>query len=52
MKIITIRLPDVEAAMLGEVQNRNKEFKDLQQLMIQQIRQEYAKTPAGKASKQ
>ena len=52
MKIITIRLPDVEAAMLGEVQNRNKVFKDLQQLMIQQIRQEYAKTPAGKASKQ
>ena len=41
MKTITIRLPDVEAAMLVEVQKRNKAFKDLQQLLIQQIRQEY-----------
>ena len=52
MKTITIRLPDVEAAMLVEVQKRNKAFKDLQQLLIQQIHQEYAKTPASKASKQ
>jgi hypothetical protein len=52
MKTITIRLPDVEAAMLVEVQKRNKAFKDLQQLLIQQIHQEYAKTPTGKASKQ
>ena len=44
MKTITIRLPDVEAAMLLEVQKRNKEFKDLQQLLIQQIRQEYQET--------
>ena len=51
MKTIVIRLPDVEAAMLVEVQKRNKAFKDLQQLMIQQIHQEYAKTPAGKAAK-
>ena len=51
MKIITIRLPDVEAAMLGEVQNRNKEFKDLQQLMIQQIHEEYAKTPARRPAR-
>jgi hypothetical protein len=43
MKTITIRLPDVEAAMLLEVQKRNKAFKDLQQLLIQQIRQEYQK---------
>ncbi len=41
---MTIRLPDVEAAMLVEVQKRNKAFKDIQQLMIQQIRQEYQKT--------
>ena len=41
MKTITIRLPDVEAAMLAEVQKRNKAFKDLQQLLIQQILQEY-----------
>jgi hypothetical protein len=43
MKTITIRLPDVEAAMLVEVQKRNKAFKDLQQLLIQQIRQAYRK---------
>jgi len=40
MKTITIRLPDVEVAMLVEMQKRNKAFKDLQQLLIQQIRQE------------
>ena len=38
MKTISIRLPDVEAAMLVEVQKGNKAFKDLQQLLIQQIR--------------
>ena len=43
MKSITIRLPDVEAEMLVEVQKKNKAFKDLQQLMIQQIRQAYRK---------
>ena len=52
MKTITIRLPDVEAAMLVEVQKRNKAFKDLQQLLIQYIHQEYAKPPTGKASRQ
>jgi len=29
MKSITIRLPDVETAMLVEVQKRNKHFKDI-----------------------
>ena len=43
MKTITIRMPDVEAAMLVEVQKRNKAFKDIQQLLIQQISQEYQK---------
>ena len=43
MKSIPIRLPDVEAEMLVEVQKKNKAFKDLQQLMIQQIRQAYRK---------
>ena len=52
MKTITIRLPDVEAAMLVELQKRNKVFKDLQQLLIQHIQQEYAKTSIGKSSKQ
>jgi hypothetical protein len=47
VKTITIRLPDVEAAMLVEVQKRNKGFKDLQQLLIQQIRQEYHKILGG-----
>lgn len=30
MKTIIIRLPDVEAAMLAEVQKKNMEVKDLQ----------------------
>ena len=30
MKTIAIRLPDVEAAMVVEMQKRNKAFKDLQ----------------------
>jgi len=47
MKTITIRLPDVEAAMLVEVQKRNKAFKDLQQLLILQIRQEFQKISGG-----
>ena len=38
---------DLEAAMLVEVQKKNKAFKDLQQLLIQQIRQEYQKTSGG-----
>ena len=51
MKTITIRLPDVEAAMLLEVGKVNKAYKDLQGLLINQIQQEYAKTPKGRASK-
>ena len=47
MKTIAIRLPDVEAAMLVEVQKKNKAFKDLQQLLIQQIRHEYQKSSGG-----
>jgi len=43
MKTITIRLPDVEAAMLVEVQKRDKAFRDLQSLLIFYIRQEYIK---------
>jgi hypothetical protein len=41
MKTITIRLSDVEAAMLLEVQKRNKDFKDLGGLLLRQIREEY-----------
>ena len=45
MKTITIRLPDVEAAMLLEVQKRNRAFRDLGSYLEQQIRLEYQKTP-------
>ncbi len=51
MKTITIRLPDVEAAMLVEVQKSNRAYRDLQGLLVSQIQQEYAKTPKGRASR-
>ena len=51
MKTITIRLPDVEAAMLLEVGKVNKAYKDVQGLLINQIQQEYAKTPKGRAAR-
>ena len=51
MKTITIRLPDVEAAMLVEVQKVNRAYRDLQGLLISQIQQEYSKTPKGRASR-
>ena len=43
MKTLTIRLPDVEAAMLVEVQKRNKLLKDIQVFLLDNIRREYAK---------
>jgi len=49
MKTITIRLPDVEAAMLVEVQKVNRAYRDLQRLIAGQIRQEYAKSSDGKS---
>jgi len=51
VKTITIRLPDVEAAMLVEVQKVNKAYRDLQGLLISQIQQEYSKTPKGRAAR-
>ena len=51
MKTIAIRVPDVEAAMLVEVQKVNKAYKDLQSLLLNQIQQEYAKTPKGRPAK-
>ena len=50
MKTITIRLPDVEAAMLVEVQKKNKKFRDLTSLLLNQIRQEYEKVYKVKLS--
>ena len=49
MKTITIRLPDLEAAMLVEVQKINRTIRDLQCLVISQIQEECAKTTKGKA---
>jgi hypothetical protein len=43
MKTLTLRIPDVEAAMLVEVQKSNKSFRDLQALLLSLIRQEYGK---------
>jgi len=43
VKTLTIRLPDVEAAMLVEVQKRNKLLKDIQVFLLDNIRREYAK---------
>ncbi len=43
MKTITIRLSDVEAAMLVEVQKKNRAFRDLQCFVLQVIRLEYSK---------
>ena len=51
MKSITLRLPDVEAAMLVEVQKVNKAYRDLQGLLINQIQTEYQKTPKGRAAR-
>ena len=51
MKTITIRLPDVEAAMLVEVQKVNKAYINLQGLLRSQIQQEYAKTAKGKQTR-
>ena len=43
MKTITIRLPDVEAAMLVEVQKRNLDFRNISQFLVRQIRAAHAK---------
>ena len=51
MKTITLRIPSVEAAMLQELQNTHKQFRNLEVLVLGLIRQEYQKTPAGKTSK-
>ena len=51
MKTIPIRLPDVEVAMLLDVQKVNKAFRDLQGLLISQIQTEYQKTPKARVSK-
>ena len=49
MKTIRIHLHPVEEAMLIEVQKVNRRFKDLDALLLRQIREEYAKTPKGRS---
>jgi hypothetical protein len=44
MKTITIRLPDVEAAMLVEAQKSNKEFRRVDVLLLSLIKKEHEKT--------
>jgi len=51
MKNVAIRLSDVEAAMLLEVQKSNRALKDIQALVISQIQQEYQKTTAARAKR-
>ena len=48
MKTLTLRIPDVEAAMLVEVQKSNKAFRDLQGLLLGLIRQGYQKLSGSK----
>jgi hypothetical protein len=43
MKTITLRIPDVEAAMLQELQKTHKQFRNLEALVLGLIRQEYGK---------
>jgi len=47
VKTITIRLPDVEAGMLIEVQKKNKAFRDLGELLLDLVRKEYMKIYLG-----
>ena len=51
MKTIRIHLHPVEEAMLLEVQKRNRRYRDLETLLLVQIREEYAKTPAGRSKR-
>ena len=44
MKTITIRVPDVEAAMLVEVQKRNKAFANIKVAFAGWLKNEYKNT--------
>ena len=41
VKTVTIRLPDVEAAMLVEMQKRSQKYRNIENLLIKSIRDEY-----------
>jgi len=51
MKTITIRLPDVEGAMLVEVQKVNRAYRDFQGLLISQIQTEYQRSLRARVAK-
>jgi len=51
MKTIRVHLHPVEEAMLVEVQKSNKRFRDIESLLLGLIRDEYVKTPKGKAER-
>jgi hypothetical protein len=48
MKTIRIHLGPVGEAMLLEVQKVNRDYRDLQGLILSQIQQEYAKLPKSR----
>ena len=52
MKAITIRLPNVETAMLVEVQEVNRVYRVLQSIVLSQTKQEYLKFSNGRVSRQ
>jgi hypothetical protein len=49
MSTIRIHLHPVEAEMLKEVQKGSRRFRDIETLLLGLIREEYAKTPAGRS---
>lgn len=51
MKNITLRIPPVEEAMLQDLQNTQKAFRNLEALVLGLIREEYNKTAQGRAAK-
>ena len=44
MKMITLRIPSIEAAMLQELQKTHKQFRNLEALVLGLIREVYGKT--------
>ncbi len=51
MTTIRIHLHPVEEEMLKEVQKVNRRYRDIETVMLSLIREEYARTPKGKAAR-
>ena len=51
MTTIRIHLDPVEEGMLKEVQKINRRYRDMESVLLSLIREEYAKTPKGKAGR-